>query len=384
MIQKAAVRGKNMTKQKRKIIYLVALTNPDLINSKSSGISKKIDWQIAALSDAGIKVRLVKRRMQSKYRRAMPFQTSTIDWAGLKHKMGCYDGLYHRHVNTDFQMLKLFCEIKKQNPKFKIILELPTYPYDGERKKGLLYYRDRHYRKQLKKYADRIVIFDQHKDVWGVPAIQTCNGIDLSGLRIKKQEQRTDTFDICMVADFEYWHGADRLLRGLLAYYANGGRENIRLHFVGGVSNTRILEKYKQAASHRLIRHKVFFYGNLEGEELDHIYDICHLAAASLGRHRTGVFLSSEIKTREYMGKGIPFIYSTEIDVFRESHVDFAYQIPADDSPVDLNEVTAFYKRLLDGYKPDQLSREIRQFARDKVSMNQAMKPIAEYFLSES
>lgn len=365
-----------------KIAYIIVLTNTDLFDFKSSGIKKKIDWQIDALSEFGIKVELIRKKMQPKWKRALLLQTSTIKWSDLKKEILAYDGLYHRHVNTDYQMLQLFRKIKKIKPEFNIILEIPTYPYEGERKKGILYYKDLFFRRYLKRYVDRIVIFDTNKEVWGIPSISTYNGIDLNSIRIKKQMQRSNGIDICMIADFEYWHGVDRLLMGLLNYYETDGKEDIRLHLVGGVSNLEIIRECKKIASCKLLKDKVFFYGNLIGEELDYIYDICHLAVASLGRHRTHIHLSSEIKTREYMGKGIPFIYSTEIDVFKEKHVDFAYQIHIDDSPVNINEVITFYKKLLSKYSAEQLSFRIREYAEDSLSMNKVMKPIADFFLS--
>ena len=135
----------------------------------------------------------------------------------------------------------------------------------------MLYYRDLIYRKYLYKYVDRIVIFDKKKTVWGIPAIQTHNGIDIHSVNIKRQKQRNDGLDICMVGDFEYWHGVDRLLQGFFDYYEDDGTEDIRIHLVGGVSNAQKVEEYRQLASKGLIKDRVFFYGNLVGEELDHV-----------------------------------------------------------------------------------------------------------------
>ena len=364
------------------IAYIIALTDTNLLTSESSGIKKKIDWQVSALNRAGVETHIIKKEILPKVKRAFPFHSSIIDWYGLLEDMvQKYDGMYHRHVYTDYHMLSFFKKLKKIKPDFKIILELPTYPYDQERRKNLLYYRDLIYRKYLYKYVDRIVIFDKKKTVWGIPAIQTHNGIDIHSLNIKRQKQRNDGLDICMVGDFEYWHGVDRLLQGFFDYYEDDGTEDIRIHLVGGVSNAQKVEEYRQLASKGLIKDRVFFYGNLVGEELDHVYDICHLAVASLGRHRTGVMISSEIKTREYMAKGIPFIYSTEIDVFRDAHEDFALQISIDDQPVKMKDVLNFYNGLVDKYQCDELSNRIRKFAEDTVSIDQVMKPVADYYL---
>jgi len=372
-----------MSSRKKKIVYIVALTDSRLINSESSGIKKKIDWQVAAMENAGLDIDLIKKPVLSKAKRVLPFQSSTIDWKNLLDEMlDKYDGLYHRYVYSDYQMVNLFSLIKAAKPGFKIILEIPTYPYDRERRKNLLQYRDWYYRSKLHKYVDRIVIFDKWDSVWGIPTIPTQNGINLQSVSVKKQLQRHDGIDICMIADFEYWHGVDRLLQGLIDYYENEGKEDIRIHLVGGISSSNEIQKCRKFASNDLIKNRVFFYGNLVGTELDHIYDICHVAVASLGRHRTGTIISSEIKTREYMGKGIPFIYSTEIDVFREAHVDFAYQLSINDDPVNMDEVTGFYHNLCKNCSAEQLTDRIRRYAEKTVSMDMMIKPIADFFLS--
>ncbi len=373
-----------MSSQKKGITYIVALTDSKLINSESSGIKKKIDWQVAAMENVGLDIDLIKKPVLPKAKRVLPFQSSTIDWRNLLDEMlDKYDGLYHRYVYSDYQMVNLFRRIKAVKPDFKIVLEIPTYPYDRERRKNLLQYRDWYYRNKLHKYVDRIVIFDKWDSVWGIPAIPTQNGIDLQSVSVKKQLQRHDGMDICMIADFEYWHGVDRLLQGLFDYYENGGKEDIRIHLVGGISSLKVMQKYKNLASNDLIKDRVFFYGNLVGTELDHIYDICHVAVASLGRHRTGIMISSEIKTREYMGKGIPFIYSTEIDVFREAHVDFAHQFSINDDPVNMDEVISFYHDLCRNCSAEELTDRIRRYAEETVSMDVMMKPITGFFLSD-
>ena len=125
------------------IAYIIALTDTNLLTSESSGIKKKIDWQVSALNRAGVETHIIKKEILPKVKRAFPFHSSIIDWYGLLEDMvQKYDGMYHRHVYTDYHMLSFFKKLKKIKPDFKIILELPTYPYDQERRKNLLYYRD--------------------------------------------------------------------------------------------------------------------------------------------------------------------------------------------------------------------------------------------------
>lgn len=366
-----------------KIAYIVALTDSKLINAPSSGIKKKIDWQTAALSRAGIVTVLMKKKCINKIIRALPFQTASIDWKRCVRELDGYDGLYHRHVYTDYQMLRAFRFIKKRNPEFKIVLELPTYPYEKERKHGLMYYRDIFYRRFLRKYIDRIVVFGNFRRVWGIPCIRTRNGIDMELTAPKKSLERSDGFDLCMIADLEFWHGVDRLLNGLVQYYENNGTEDIKIHLVCGVSNTKKLLEIKNVIEKSILKDKVILYRNLSGKDLDKVYDICHMASASLGRHRTKLDkagVTSEIKTREYLAKGIPFIYSTEIDVFENNHADFAKQISTDDKPVNFSDVVDFYKHLLEKYDKQELKERIRKFGQETVSMDKTMEPVVQFY----
>ena len=66
------------------------------------------------------------------------------------------------------------------------------------------------------------------------------------------------------------------------------------------------------------------------------LYDRCHFAIASLGLHRIGIDVASTLKTREYLAKGMPFVYSGEVDVFRDEPAHFCMAVPADETPVDV------------------------------------------------
>lgn len=112
---------------------------------------------------------------------------------------------------------------------------------------------------------------------------------------------------------------------------------------------------------------------------MDAIYNKCSMALASLGLHRIGLSIASTLKTREYLAKGIPFVYSGEIDVFREDPVDFCFQVPADESPIDIEKLVAFHDRLYAREPEDDLIARIRSYAESHVGMNAAMKNVIDY-----
>ena len=112
---------------------------------------------------------------------------------------------------------------------------------------------------------------------------------------------------------------------------------------------------------------------------MDEVYDKCQFAIECLGCHRKGIDRSSSLKSREYLAKGMPFVYSGEIDVFLEDPVDFCLKVPADESPVDIEELVAFADGLYERESEEALIGRIRKYAEGHVGMNVAMKSVIDY-----
>ena len=86
----------------------------------------------------------------------------------------------------------------------------------------------------------------------------------------------------------------------------------------------------------------VILYGKRHGKTLDQIFDWCDMGIGSLGRHRVGIQQIKTLKNREYAARGIPFVYSeTDSDFDNRSYV---LKVPADESPVDIQQVVEFYQ----------------------------------------
>lgn len=363
-----------------KLVYLYTVLNESYIN-KYPGVNKKVDSQVTEFNRAGIKTDLKVICYEPMLKRMLPFHTSSIDWMHFK-VWEDYDGLYLRYPMSDYQMLRWFHEIKKHKPKFKIVIEIPTFPYDKElnQRNKLIIFRDEHYRNSLKKNVDRIVVNNGNNEVFGVPAIITPNGIDLKTVRKRKPvEVEGNKMNLCFVAAFAMWHGADRLLNGLRDYYRSGGQEDIVVHMVGN-GEENVMNPLKALAMDKSISERIKFYGFMDGEELSRMYDKCQLAVASLGLHRLQIDAPSTLKSREYLARGIPFIYSSEIADFKEHPVNFAFQISADDTPVNFFEVVKFYRNLLEKNHINDLTSRIRKYAEDYVSIEKTMKPIVDYY----
>lgn len=341
------------------------------------GVRKKVEAQIKAFRKLGIKAELKAMPPLSKILRILPFQSSSIDWGHIRVSQEV-KGIYIRYQLSDRKFIHFLKRIKKQNPQLKIVVEIPTYPYDRELKIFITKWRDQYYRRYLKEFVDRIVTFSDDREIFGIHTIKTRNGIDLEKNRQRNVPIETnDIVQLFCTAYFDLWHGIDRLLNGMIQYYENGGKRQVLLHLAG---EGAAIPKLKELAEHKLLRGKVFFHGYLDTEGLDRLYNICDLTIECLGCHRKGVAVSSSLKSREYLAKGLPMIYAGEIDVFMGKELDFALQVPSDESPIDIEQVLRFYDKLQMSYTMAELTEKIRRFAEQTVSMEKVIQPLAAYF----
>lgn len=292
-----------------------------------------------------------------------------------------YDACYIRYDFSDGDFISLLKMLRKRCKK--IVLELPTYPYDEENKYGIgskvRIAVDKIYRKQLHKYLDAIVTFyGEHKEILGVPAIVIPNGFDFSRMELVKEKLPDDVTHIVAVSAMREWHGYERMIEGMHNYYADNSIEhrNFILHLVG---EGREYGKYKALIDEYKLHGHVLLEGAMFGEKLDALYEKCAIGVDSLARHRTGVDVLSSLKSREYGAKGIPFINSCKVDIIDD---DFPYmlRVPADESPVDMTAVDAFCDRCnLQGDMRFETAEAIRSYVEAKSGMKQTLTKVVDF-----
>ncbi len=238
-------------------------------------------------------------------------------------------------------------EVRKAGTK--IVIEIPTYPYDGEYRgfwQNLLLLNDKIFRKSLAKNAEYIVTFSQDDTILGRPTIKLSNGIDLNKIPLRKlPERHPDELHLLGVAEIHFWHGFDRLINGLKQYYKNGEQETkVFFHIVGTPFNET--EKNTLKKAEKGISQYVIHHGALFGDELNAAFDKCDICIGSLGRHRSGVYSMNSLKNREYAARGFAFIYSENDPDF--DNEPFVLKVPADESPVDIQAIVDFSKQKFD------------------------------------
>ena len=157
------------------------------------GVVKKVNNQIKAFRNASITMSIscVGWRLYGKPLEKLIFfvrQTIKLPFINPKpsflEDIQNYDFIYMRrppYINPNF--LRMLKKIKMEKPSIKIIMELPSYPYDKEIS-NLIHYpillKDRLARRHLHKYVDRIATLNDDKEIFGIQTIKIKNGYDFA------------------------------------------------------------------------------------------------------------------------------------------------------------------------------------------------------------
>ena len=279
--------------------------------------------------------------------------------------MQAFDKLYIRFLPT-FPPAVRFVKLAKKKG-ITIIQEIPTYlgkgNDDGSEQPGLVRRAALKASNAYAQLAQRKMDFftvigvDAGGRFCGKPAMNINNGIDVTAIRMRKYQLQEDGLHMLLLASMCDWHGYDRMIESLKHYK---GDEKITLHFAGNDGDGS-LAKWKQLAEGM---ENVVFHGGVYGETLDELINGMDLGVSSLGLYRIGLELGTVMKGREYMARGLPFVYAGEDPTIEKGH-PHAMQVPNDDTPIDMNEVVAFAKRM----RADKdAAQSMREYARKHMS----------------
>lgn len=350
----------------------------------SSGVNRKVHAQVEALN-CYVQCTLFElppiHYQNSKIEKIIRRVPGTAVWRKWKYT-GEYhdlDFLYIRQVYHDASFIRYLKAIKKDNPRIKLIYEIPTFPFDPEgaitASNFAFVLKEKVNQKKLSKYIDRIVTFYGQNEILGIPCLDLINGFDFSKVIVPTRSM-TEQIHIMSVAMTAFWHGYDRVIEGLYRYYASGGTENIIYHLCGiELPSLRELVKKYNLEDH------VVFHGVISGSELEKVYQISFLGLDVLGGHRKNYPISSSLKSREYAANGLPIITSSPVDYLQNDY-PFQFIAPYDDSPLNMEEVLSFYHRIYDKMDCNQVSKTIRDYAEPRCDMKYTMKPVADWLLS--
>ena len=310
------------------------------------------------------------------------------DWA-VGHRVRF---LYYRFDHYDSVTHAFFKRMKSSGSK--VVMEFATYPYAAERsqrhrlllerKKYLAYLmRKAHVVDEMlhipraKHVLDGLVTYMPHKAIWGISVTTIDNGVNPSAIPLARRpvENHDNPLTMLCVAHMSFWHGVDRLLRGMASYRASGSARPVRLLIAG--PDTEELSSLRVLIGKLGLENSVEFLGPKSGQSLDCLFDTADIAVGSLGLHRIGLDQGSTLKVKEYCARGVPFIYS-----YREAQLTgnepFALRLSADEDDIDMATIVDFYDHLGDGRA---LSRQMRSFAERHFSWESQMAVLVrEYY----
>lgn len=327
----------------------------------NNGISKKISYQVDAFKKCGMNVHLCYMDEKDTKKRIIDGDViadygngllskilKRTDFSAISNyvKKNQIDLVYIRsNHNANLFTINMVKKMKAYGAK--VVMEIPTYPYDIEYKaQGISrqIFQDKIFRNQLAKFLDAIVTFSDFDKIFGQRTIKISNGIDFDSVKMKTTINDTSKeLNLIGVAEIHEWHGFDRIVRGLADYYSKPQDYLVEFHVIGYFFSKETEDEFRKIISDNHMENYVILYGKKHGTELDNLFDKCDFGIGSLGRHRVGIDKIKTLKNREYAARGIPFIYSeTDSDFDPKPYV---LKAPADESPIEIQRIIDFYKR---------------------------------------
>lgn len=387
-------------KRKLKLLYI------SYVNKETrSGYFNKIINQAISFSHLGLETYMTARNNKSFWvSRVTDYNYETIqdiriatDGSGIWHYISyinsliiffrfCYDCvelikpdiIYIRRINPITPMMLNF--IKSVRKKGIVVLyEYPTYPWENElllSKNYLSYIIDKiQYATLLDNISAMVCMGHCVHSSYNV--IETMNGINLHDNclldKVYRRNKNIDVINIIIVAHYSAVHGIEKVLKGLVRYYEEGGTEDIRLMVVGPSEGFEVLKKYVEELK---INNHVFFHGYKTGKELDDLYEIADIGLDAIALEIRGEeCICGSLKSREYISKGLPFICSDLLDIVYNGKADnrFMYITSHNEKEIDMFAFVQWYKQL------EISSVEIQKFGRDNFTWEQMMKPVVSY-----
>lgn len=330
---------------------------------EANGISKKIRYQVKALRNCGHDTRLCYYDVTPDGHRRWMVDDQEIADLGTgkvaKMKKRCDFSAIIDYVNREEIRLVYIRSYHNANPftihmvkclrqrGAKVVMEIPTYPYDQEYitpSMKLILLMDKCFRRKLAKELDAIVTFSEERKIFGAPTIRISNGIDFDAIPLRKPtNDTTRELHLIGVAEIHYWHGFDRIIKGMAEYYRTDPEYKVYFHIVGDFSGERERQEILTPIRENRLEPYVLLHGAQHGQALEALFDRGDFAIGSLGRHRSGITHIKTLKNREYAARGFAFVYSETDEDFENQ--PYILKAPADESPVDIRRLIDFYRK---------------------------------------
>lgn len=252
----------------------------------------------------------------------------------------------------------------------KLIVEIPSYNSKEQEISGFRSFVQRIatiWKNKLPQLVDLYTLIGavDVEEYNGRPALCISNGVCVENFPAHTHNASNE-IHILALASMRNWQGYDRLIKGLSEYR---GETPVYVEMVGGDADGS-LAQWQQLAKECGVENLVNFRGALYGDDLTSVANCCDIGVATLGLHRKSEGVGSVLKVREYMARGIPFIYSYD-DSLLDGKEPFALKIAGDDSAVQISQVVSWVETLREN---KNITEEMRAFAKEKMSWEAQLK----------
>lgn len=254
------------------------------------------------------------------------------------------------------------------------VYEYPTYPWKKEMLNGrkyLFYLLDSFFYNSLLRRVDLVACYGKYEGR-RMNFIELMNGVSVERypLHIRRERDYISLIGVAHVSDV---HGYDKVIRGLFFYYKSNPSKKVYFHIVGPVPSVLHL---KELVSDLHIKDFVYFHGYTTGKALDDLFEEASIGVDCLALNRRDNGVCGSLKSREYLARGIPFIFAGNLDFMMDSVTgnDFILRVSEEDDSVDISKIVDFYMNM----KSSPL--EIRKYAKDNLSWNKILQKIFDVY----
>jgi glycosyltransferase involved in cell wall biosynthesis len=174
-----------------------------------------------------------------------------------------------------------------------------------------------------------------------------------------------------MAGHIAYFHGVDRFLQSMAHYKNVGGDCDIRLRVVGGGFE---IDALKTLVADLELEGSVEFNDPVPLSALEGFFDTVHVGLCNLAQCRKGIFLNSDLKSRDMAARGLPFILAIEDPDFRGTQLGAIFNVPNDESLIDLEGIKDWYATM-----DETKTRQLRTFAIEKLSFDAKVEEILKF-----
>ena len=284
-----------------------------------------------------------------------------------------FDLVYFRYGPLNQMGKSLFKTVSK---KAVLVVEIPTFPPDREKQKTELRriymkYSDKCWQNVSKYISLFTIIGEKANSYLGVPALNIDNGVSVESIPEKTITLAPDgKRHLLAVATMSNWQGYDRIIRGIANWDSPKAKEYV-VDLVGGEGDGS-LQKWKELSVKCNIDKQVLFHGRKTGDQLTKMFEMAEIGLGTLGMYRKKMNTGSVLKIREYMARGLPFIYANE-DPDLEENMPWCIRVPNDKTPIDMELVDEFADSLVEN---KDIGHKMRLYALDHMSWEAQFRTI--------